>query len=139
MPRSETTLDGAPEPGFEFKYWARILIALEQDEVFSMDYSAEAAQRGTSRQMRNARGVVLALVWGMWQLVRWPLLTLLILLEPIFRGVLASLALLGTLTAFLFGALRVPHFPFWGMLATSLSCGGLLIAYYGVIRALSRH
>jgi hypothetical protein len=98
-----------------------------------MDYSTEATQRETG----VARGVALAIVWAAWQLVRWPLLTLLIVLEPVARVVLASLALLGTLTAFLFGALHTPHFPFWGMLLGSLGCAGLLILYYGAIRVLS--
>jgi hypothetical protein len=40
-------------------------------------------------------------VWLLWQAIRWPVLALLIVLEPVIRVVLCGFALLGTLTAFL--------------------------------------
>jgi hypothetical protein len=74
----------------------------------------------------------------LWQAIRWPVLALLIVLEPLIRTVLCGFALLGTLTALMirFAADR-PQFPFWGTLGVSLSCVGLLMVYYAAIRLLA--
>ncbi|MDB6103304.1 MAG: hypothetical protein JWO52_3303 [Gammaproteobacteria bacterium] len=75
------------------------------------------------------------LAWLLWQAIRWPVLALLIVLEPLIRTVLCGFALFGTLTALMirFAADR-PEFPFWGTLGVSLSCVGLLMLYYAAIR-----
>jgi len=76
-------------------------------------------------------------VWLLWQPVRLPALTLLVILEPIVRFVLSVSALLVLLTALFFKAtLDRPDFPFWGMVAGALGCVLLLSLYYGVMRLL---
>lgn len=97
-----------------------------------MEYSGEVGERGS-----RASRVAGAVGWGLWQVVRWPVLTLLITLEPLARVVLGGIALLGTLMAFFFGEIHARHFHFWGMLGFSLGCMGLLLVYYWAIRVLS--
>ncbi len=78
-------------------------------------------------------------LWFLWQLVRLPVFTVLVVLEPIVRLVLAGIALLAILISMFFefsGA--APQFPFWGMLGLSLICGLMLLSYYGLIGFLSR-
>jgi hypothetical protein len=78
------------------------------------------------------------ILWLLWQAIRWPVLTFLIVLEPLVRFVLCGFALLGTLTALMFRfTVDRPQFPFWGTLGLSLSCVGLLMLYYAVIRLFS--
>lgn len=84
------------------------------------------------------RGFLATLAWLLWQAIRWPVLALLIVLEPIFRAALGLFALLGTLTA-LFWRFVVdpPGFPFFTVLAISLACIPALAMYYLVLRALA--
>ena len=82
--------------------------------------------------------VAAVLGWLVWQAVRWPVLALLVVLEPVVRIGLAGFALIGTLIAFFFEFLIArPDFPFLGMLAVSLGAYGVLALYYGLIRLLS--
>lgn len=78
-------------------------------------------------------------LWQLWQVVRWPALMLLIVLEPLIRTALCGFALLGALTAIIirYTADR-PEFPFWKTIGLSLSCVGFLVLYYVTIRVLSR-
>ena len=65
--------------------------------------------------------------------------TLLVVVEPVARFVLAAVALLGILMSFfleLSGA--APRFPFWLVLGLSLSCGALVIILNVVMRRLAR-
>jgi hypothetical protein len=79
------------------------------------------------------------ILWLLWQAIRWPVLALLIVLEPVVRFVLCGFALLGTLTALMLRfTVDRTQFPFWGTLAVSVSCVGILILYYAVIRLFSR-
>jgi small-conductance mechanosensitive channel len=74
-----------------------------------------------------------------WQAVRLPLLSVLVILEPIVRIVLSGVAVMGLLTAFVFkfsGA--APHFPFWLVVAISIGCVLMLATYYWIVRLLSR-
>lgn len=84
-------------------------------------------------------GILLGLLWIAWQALRWTILSLLIVLEPIVRITLCALALLGTLTA-LFWKLAVdpPGFPFFTILALSLACVPLLAAYYALLGVFAR-
>ena len=97
-----------------------------------MEYSEEVSERRS-----GTRRVLGGIGWGLWQVVRWPLLTLLITLEPVAQVVLGGIALVGTLTAFFFGAIHAPHFHFWGMLGFSLGCMGVLMVYYWAMRLLA--
>jgi hypothetical protein len=67
-----------------------------------------------------------------------PLLTVLVILEPAVRVLLAACALLLVLAALFFEFLT-PHtsIPFWGMLAVALGCVALLALYYTLLRVFS--
>jgi hypothetical protein len=74
-----------------------------------------------------------------WRLIRLPILTFLVILQPVVGLVFGGLALLGILMSFFFklsGA--VPHFPFLTMLAISVGFGLVLVAYEALIRIFSR-
>ena len=74
-----------------------------------------------------------------WHGIRLPILTFLMVCEPIARFVLAAVALLGILVSFFFefsGA--APRFPFWLVFGLSLSCGALVIVLSAVKRRLAR-
>jgi hypothetical protein len=74
-----------------------------------------------------------------WRLIRLPIKTFLVIIQPVVVLVFGGLALLGVLMSFLFklsGA--APHFPFMIMLATSVGFGLALIGYEALIRCLSR-
>ena len=73
-----------------------------------------------------------------WTLIRLPVLALLMILEPVARVVLASFALLMTLTAFFWVAvLGLSAFPFWRMLALAIGAWLLLAFYYALMRLFS--
>jgi len=76
--------------------------------------------------------------WLLWQVVRLPTFTLLVILEPVVRAVLGGLALLGVLTALVLKVAAAPHFPFLGMLGASIGCGLVLAGYHALLRVL-RH
>ena len=79
-----------------------------------------------------------AILWLAWQAIRLPLLTFLVILEPIVNFLLSALALLIALTALLWAfADSKPDFPFWTVLAGSLACVLVLALYHALMRALS--
>jgi hypothetical protein len=74
-----------------------------------------------------------------WRLIRLPILTFLVILQPVVGLVFGGLALLGVLMSFFFrlsGA--APHFPLLLMLAISVGFGVALIGYDALIRYFSR-
>jgi hypothetical protein len=74
-----------------------------------------------------------------WKAIRFPVVALMIVLEPVARLLLAGFALLMTLTA-LFLKLVMPaqaHAPFWTLLAIAVGCLAVLTAYYAILRFLS--
>jgi len=82
-------------------------------------------------------GILGAMLWLVWQPVRFSALALLVILEPIVRFVLSASALLVLLTALFFKAtLNRPDFPFLGMIAGAIGCVALLALYYGLMRLL---
>jgi hypothetical protein len=76
-------------------------------------------------------------LWLLWQATRLPLLALLQAIAPAVRPALRTLGLLGVLMSFFFKFLRLPHFPFLGMLAISVSFMLALMAYDAAVRVLS--
>lgn len=74
-----------------------------------------------------------------WKLTRFPVVSLMTLLEPVARLLLAGFALLMTLTAFFLKVVMPPqaHAPFWTLLAVAVGCMAVLAAYYAVLRFLS--
>ena len=88
------------------------------------------------RESRVANGLVVILLVP-WQLIRLPLLALLVILEPIVQFVLCALALLGTLFAFFFRFTSVrAGAHFWLLLGLSVGCLFVLWVYYLAIRLL---
>lgn len=96
-------------------------------------------QHSTSLTDRNnaARIGLIGLV-AMWHAVRLPILATLLVLEPLARVVLSSVAVLGILMALFFEfVVRLPHFPFGLMLTISVGSATLLVPYYLLIRLFS--
>ncbi len=83
-------------------------------------------------------GFLAGLLWLAWQAIRLPILTLLVMFEPIVNFALSALALLIALTAFFWKlATSKLYFPFWTIVAVSLACVLLLALYHALIRILS--
>jgi hypothetical protein len=78
------------------------------------------------------------LMRGLWFLVRLPVFTLLVILEPVVALVFGGLALAGVLTTIFFLLVHAPHFPAWTMLTLSVGCGLALMAYEALLRVFSR-
>lgn len=93
-----------------------------------------------SERLSGGRPIwVTRILWIVWQVIRWPVLALLILLEPLVGVILYGLALLLFLTALLFRfAVNRPEFPFWTMIGVSLACIGVLMLYYAAMQLFSR-
>jgi hypothetical protein len=86
----------------------------------------------------EARSFVLVVLRALWIGVRLPVLAVLIVFEPIFRLVLAGLALLFALMAAFYALIHLPGgLPLWGMLACAAGAVMLLSLYYAVLRAFS--
>jgi hypothetical protein len=79
-----------------------------------------------------------ALLRGAWFMVRLPIFTLLVILEPVVALVLGGLALAGVLTTIFFVSIHAPHFPAWTMLALSIGFGLALMFYESLLRFFSR-
>ena len=74
-----------------------------------------------------------------WRVVSFPLLALLVILEPVVGFLLAGLALLLTLAAFFWKLAAPPplHAPFLALLAAAVGCVALLTLYQWLLRLLS--
>ena len=83
-------------------------------------------------------GLLAAILCIVWQAIRLPILTLLVMFEPIVNFALSAVALIVALTT-LFWKLADPKpgFPFWTLVAASLACVLLLALYNALIRLLS--
>ena len=77
------------------------------------------------------------LIWLVWQVIRIPLLTFLVMFEPLVNFTLSALALLVALTAIFWEFTDPAHFPFWTVLAASFACMLGLSLYQTLIHALS--
>jgi hypothetical protein len=86
----------------------------------------------------NAARLTLGALWLIWEAVRLPTLSFLLILLPVVRLVLSAVSLVGVLTAFLFKAIVLPHFHFWLVLGLSIGCMLILLAYEASVRFLSR-
>ena len=74
-----------------------------------------------------------------WRAGRLPLLALLVLLEPVVRGVLSFAMVLVIIAAIVFELSAVgPGFSFLGALVAAVGLGLVLFGYYGVLTLLSR-
>jgi hypothetical protein len=78
-------------------------------------------------------------IWLIWEAARLPVLSFLVILEPILRFTLSTVALLGVLAAFFFRLSGMaPHFPFWGSLRLAVACVLTQMAYHALLRVLSK-
>ena len=104
-----------------------------------MEGPMESGQPGRFFSGELLGRTVRAAVRGLWIAARLPLVTLLVILEPVVRVLLAGFALLFVLVALAleFTAPAALHVPFWGMLAMGIGCAWLLALYYLVLRVLS--
>ena len=75
-----------------------------------------------------------ALGW-IWRLVRLPIVTLLVILEPVVSLVFGGLGVLMTL---FYTLIQLPHFPTWTMLTLSVGFGLAVRLYRGLILILAR-
>ena len=73
----------------------------------------------------------------LWRVACLPVLTLLVILEPLVTFAFAALALLGLLTTLFFSLVGPPDFPRWTMLGLSLGFALALVPYHLLIRLLS--
>lgn len=78
-----------------------------------------------------------ALRW-IWRLVRLPIVTVLVILEPVVSLVFGGFALLGVLMTLFYTLIRLPHFPTWTMLTLSVGFGLAVRLYRGLILILAR-
>lgn len=73
----------------------------------------------------------------LWNVVRTPILGLLMLCEPVVRVLCATIMVLGVFVSVLFEISAAgPRFPFLGMLGASLGFGVVLVLYYGLMSLL---
>src|SRR6267154_1776212 len=94
-----------------------------------------AAMTAVPNSVRSTASGALRLLWN---LVRVPLLGVLLLLAPVVEFVCSGLLLLGLVVSIAFkisGAGAV--FPFWHMIALSLGFGVFVIVYHAAIGLLS--
>jgi hypothetical protein len=91
--------------------------------------------RDNTAQSESTAAILLR---GCWLLVRLPIFTLLVILEPVVALVLGGLALAGVLTTLFFVAIHAPHFPVGTMLSISIGFGLALMLYEAVLRFFSR-
>ena len=73
-----------------------------------------------------------------WQLIRLPVYTMLVILEPVVDVIFGGVALLGVLISLFFKFYGIPNFPFWTMFLISITFGLVPTIYGGVIRLFSR-
>lgn len=78
-------------------------------------------------------------LWILWQLVRLPVLAVLLVLEPFVSLILTAFGFLGIAIALILKfSGDLPRFPFWLMMAFSIGALLLLMVYHTLIRVFSR-
>jgi hypothetical protein len=77
-------------------------------------------------------------LWILWQVVRLPVLAVLLVLEPLVGLILTAFGFLGIVVALILKfSGDLPHFPFWLMMAFSIGALLLLMAYHALIGIFS--
>jgi len=80
-----------------------------------------------------------SVLWILWQVVRLPVLAVLLVLEPFASLILTAFGFLGIVVALILKfSGDLPHFPFWTMMAFSIGALLLLMAYHSLIGIFSR-
>lgn len=80
-----------------------------------------------------------SVLWILWQVVRLPVLAVLLVLEPFVSLILTAFGFLGIVVALILKFCGdLPHFPFWMMMAFSIGAILLLMVYHALIGAFAR-
>lgn len=91
------------------------------------------------REPPRGRTVIWGFLWILWQLVRLPMLAVLLVFEPFISLILIGFGFLGILVALILKfSGDLPHFPFWTMMAFSIGAILLQMAYHALIGLFSR-
>jgi len=92
-----------------------------------------------STRSHSIRSLASAPLRFAWDLLRLPLLGLLVLLAPAVQFVCGGLLIFGIFVSIAFRVSGVgAAFPFWHMIGASLGFGAFIVLYYGLIALLSR-
>lgn len=87
----------------------------------------------------RARTPVGSVIGLLWQIIRLPVLAVLLVFEPFVSLILSAAGSLGMGAALVLKISGdLPHFPFWGMMAASVGAVLLLMIYHLLIRLFSR-
>jgi hypothetical protein len=80
-----------------------------------------------------------SVLWVLWQVVRLPVLAVLLVLEPFVSLILTGFGFLGIAIALILKfSGDLPHFPFWLVVEFSVCAILLLIAYHALTVLLSQ-
>ncbi|MGH7107128.1 MAG: hypothetical protein ACREFT_11510 [Acetobacteraceae bacterium] len=91
------------------------------------------------REPPRGRTLAWGVLWILWQVVRLPVLAVLLILEPFVSLVLTAFGFLGIAVALILKfSGDLPHFPFWLMVAFSIGAVLLLMVYHVLIGIFSR-
>lgn len=91
------------------------------------------------REAPRGRMLAWGVLWVIWQVVRLPILAVLLVLEPFVSLVLTAFGFLGIVVALILKfSGDLPHFPFWEMMAFSVGAILLLMLYHVLIGIFSR-
>lgn len=74
----------------------------------------------------------------LWRAIRFPIVTLMIVLEPLVSIVFGGFALVGVLTVLFYKLIQFPRFPTWTVLSISIGAAMVLRLYRALILLLSR-
>jgi hypothetical protein len=101
-------------------------------ETSGMSYGVRKDRSAVALFARNALTLV-------WNVLRIPVASVLVLLEPVVCFALAALAILSVIAAIFWKVSGIaPAFPLWGLLAFSAGSIVLLAIYYALIRLFTR-
>lgn len=90
------------------------------------------------RELSRERSLAWGVLWAVWQVVRLPVLAVLLVLEPFVSLILTAFGFLGIMIALILKfSGDLPHFPFWLMMAFSVGAILLLMAYHALIQIFS--
>lgn len=99
-----------------------------------MEYATDRAER----EGGPAASIALASARLLWKIVRFPVVSLMVLLAPIVTAGLTVLALLAILSAVVFELSSAgAYFSFWGMIGVSVACMALICFYHFLLRLLT--
>lgn len=91
------------------------------------------------RESPRGRTLARSILWLLWQIVRLPVIAVLLVLEPFVSLILTAFGFLGIVVALILKfSGDLPHFPFWLMMAISVGAILLVMAYHALIGMFSR-